>query len=163
MGSSALALYTERQEKVDRQRFAGLYKLNNQEPIMEFSASTKQALAELVATDDTLREELHGVANRGEFASKLAAAAQAKGIAIDERALSRDLDLTMAQYAGLEELSEEQLNDVSGGFVISGSIAAALAIGGVAGALVTVPVAAATAATTTGAILAAVYFGTRQE
>lgn len=111
---------------------------------MTLTVSTAEAIRDLISSDAMLREELNSISSLQEFTSKLSAAAKAKGIAVDDSALGQALEaslkLQLSPNAELseEELSEEQLEAVTGGLALTAgtilAIGGAVAIGG--GALV---------------------------
>lgn len=85
---------------------------------MTITISTAQAINDLVTDDPTLVEELRNASTTHELMNKLLAAAQAHGITVDEASLNRELDLALSRYAKTGELSDKQLEGVSGGGVL---------------------------------------------
>lgn len=105
---------------------------------MTLTVSTAEAIRDLISSDAMLREELNSISSLQEFTSKLSAAAKAKGIAVDDSALGQALEaslkLQLSPNAELseEELSEEQLEAVTGGLILTAAILAirgAVAVG----------------------------------
>lgn len=102
---------------------------------MSLSVSTAEAIKNLVRHDPALCEQLRDATSQQDFTSKLAAAATANGIAVDEDALGQGLELAFKQYREDSELSDEDLQDVTGGVVLTtgGVIALVAVVGIVAG------------------------------
>jgi len=99
---------------------------------MTLTVSTGEAIQELLKNDAALCEALRNTSSRQEFTSKLAAAATAKGIEVDEAELDETLDRGFKQYFGSNvELSESDLENVTGGIAISTTFAVAAAVSGV--------------------------------
>lgn len=118
---------------------------------MTISTSTAQAIFDLVNNDFALLEDLRNSASKQELSKKLAIAAHANGISIDETVLDRELDLAISLYAKNRELSDGQLEEVSGGIgtlallsglFVLGALTAAATGAGVATATTTVGAAA---------------------
>lgn len=102
---------------------------------MNLSVSDVNAIKTLVSNDPTLCENLRESSNREELTNKLVTAALENGIVVDQAALGRGLDLAFDQYAENPELSDEQLENVTGGLVLTiGGLVAILAVVGVVGA-----------------------------
>lgn len=98
---------------------------------MTLSTTNVNALKNLIRNDPALCEDLRESSGRQELTSKLAAAALAKGIVIDQAELGKGLDLALDQYADNPEVSDEQLENVTGGLVLStGAVLGMIAIVG---------------------------------
>jgi len=96
---------------------------------MALTASTGEALQALLKNDAALCEALRGTSSRQEFSQKLAAAAAAKGIMVDEKALDQSIALGVEQlYGSNVELSEEDLENVTGGFLLPAAIGIGVAV-----------------------------------
>lgn len=99
---------------------------------MTMTESTGKAIQELLKNDPALVEDLRGTSSRQEFSSKLAAAAAANGIEVDEQALDQSMDLGLRQlYGSNVELSEEDLEDVTGGIAVTTAVGLGLAVAGI--------------------------------
>jgi len=99
---------------------------------MTLSTSTGEAIQKLLENDAALCETLRNTTSRQEFTSALAAAAMAKGIEVDEQVLDQGLDLGFKQYFGSNvELSETDLEGVTGGIAITTAIAIGAAVAGI--------------------------------
>lgn len=97
---------------------------------MTITMPIAQAITNLVNKDSALLEDLRNSSSRQEVTTKLAAAAQANGIGVDESALSQELNRTFDLYIKHGELTDEQLEEVAGGADPITLGAVALAIGG---------------------------------
>lgn len=82
---------------------------------MTLPLSTWEAIQELLNQDSTLAGKLSSASDKYQIISTLAAAAQAKGIIIDEAALSEMLDLMLDQSTRNQALADEQLESIAGG------------------------------------------------
>ncbi|MBF6617751.1 MAG: hypothetical protein ITG07_13610 [Candidimonas sp.] len=99
---------------------------------MTLTVTNVEAIKELVSTNPALCEELRNVSSRQEFTNKLATAALAKGIVVDEAALGKGLDVAFDQYSGNAVLSDEQLEGVTGGLVLTtGALLGLVAVVGI--------------------------------
>lgn len=107
---------------------------------MTITISTAQAINDLLTSDLALAEELRHVSTTHELTNKLATAAQAHGIAVDQTALNQELDLALSLYTKNSELSDKQLEGVNGGFVLSTALLSLLGAAGLAGTVTTVAV-----------------------
>lgn len=96
---------------------------------MTLTVPTGEAIQDLLKNDAALCEELRGTSSRQEFSKKLAAAAAAKGIMVDEEALDESIALGVKQLHGSNvELSEEDLENVTGGIAVTTAIGIGVAV-----------------------------------
>lgn len=105
---------------------------------MTISTSEMEVLKELLEHDSVLIEKLGNASTRPEFTDILASAAAAKGLDIGQVELNEFLDQACAKYAESLELTDEQLEDVTGGLMLSvavGSFLVSAALGFVGGML----------------------------
>lgn len=85
---------------------------------MSMTATTAEALKNMVTSDTELCKELGASSTREEFANTLTTAALTKGIVVDQSDLMHDLDIAFKQYADNTSLTDEELDGVTGGILV---------------------------------------------
>lgn len=101
---------------------------------MSISQTQAEAIKHMIENDPALCERLRGITEFDKLTSELAAAARAHGIEVDETALEPGLKLAIQNHLS-PELSDEQLEGVTGGLVIPmgvlvlSAVAAAVIVG----------------------------------